>query len=87
MKLQEVQMSELFEDQIDDLKDKLDRKEYVIQYKEQVWSTFERELKKVVKKDTALYQKISDTTHILVENLNDTKISSVVKENLRLRED
>lgn len=42
-------------DQLDELKDKLERKEYVIQYKEEVWSTFERELKKVIKKDSVLY--------------------------------
>jgi len=44
------------------MKDKLERKEYVIQYKEQIWSAFERELKKVVKKDSILYQKIESTT-------------------------
>ena len=48
----------MFNDQVDELKDKLERKEYVIQYKEEVWSTFERELKKVIKKDSILYQKI-----------------------------
>ena len=48
----------MFEDQIDELKDKLERKEYIIQYKEEVWSTFERELKKVLKRDSVLYQRI-----------------------------
>ena len=77
----------MYEDQLDELKDKLERKEYVCQYKEEVWSTFERELKKVIKKDSILYQKIQSTTQILVENLNETKISNVVKENHRLMED
>jgi 5-methylthioribose kinase len=48
----------MLEEQIDDLKDKLDRKEYMIQYKEEIWSTFESELKKVIKKDSELYEKI-----------------------------
>jgi hypothetical protein len=48
----------MFEEKLDEMKDKLERKEYVIQYKEEVWSTFERELKKVIKKDSMLYQKI-----------------------------
>lgn len=83
-KLQQLEMEEMYEDKIDELKDKLERKEYIIQYKEEVWSTFERELKKVIKKDSVLYQKIQGTTQILVENLNGTKISNVVKENYRL---
>jgi 5-methylthioribose kinase len=48
----------MLEEQIDDLTDKLDRKEYMIQYKEEIWSTFESELKKVIKKDSELYEKI-----------------------------
>lgn len=74
----------MFEEKLDEMKDKLERKEYVIQYKEEVWSTFERELKKVIKKDSMLYQKIQSTTQILVENLNETKISNVVKENHKI---
>lgn len=46
-----------------------------------MWSTFERELKKVIDKDSELYHKISTTSLILVENLNETKVSNVVKEN------
>jgi len=77
----------MYEEQLEELKDKLDRKEYICQYKEEVWSTFERELKKVIKKDSMLYQKIQSTTQILVENLNEQKISNVVKDNHRLVED
>ena len=86
-KMQQMQQEELCADKLDDLKDKLERKEYVIQYKEEVWSMFERELKKVIKKDSVLYQKLQSTTQILVENLNETKISNVVKENHRLLTD
>ena len=62
----------------------MDRKEYVIQYKEEIWSTFERELKKVLKKDSDLYRKMQGTTQILVENLNEMKVSNVVKANTKL---
>ncbi|CDW77268.1 UNKNOWN [Stylonychia lemnae] len=86
-KMQELQQAEMYDEQLEELKDKLERKEYVCQYKEEVWSTFERELKKVIKKDSVLYQKIQGTTQILVENLNETKISNVVKENHRMLED
>eukprot|EP00347_Sterkiella_histriomuscorum_P000056 403377354 len=87
MKLQEKQLEEMYEEQLEEMRDKLERKEYVCQYKEEVWSTFERELKKVIKKDSILYQKIQSTTQILVENLNTTKISNVVKENHIMIED
>jgi 5-methylthioribose kinase len=47
-----------YEEKLDELKEKLDKKEYVVQYKEHIWATFERELKKVVKKDSELYRKL-----------------------------
>lgn len=55
MKLTELQQAQMYEEKLDELQDKLERKEYVCQYKEEVWSTFERELKKVIKKDSILY--------------------------------
>ena len=58
IRIQSLEQAELYEEQIEELKDKLERKEYVCQYKEEVWATFERELKKVIKKDSVLYQKI-----------------------------
>ena len=45
----------MHQEQLEELRDKLERKEYVCQYKEEVWATFERELKKVIKKDSVLY--------------------------------
>lgn len=71
----------MYEEKLEEMKDKLDRKEYVIQFKEEIWSTFERELKKVITRDSSLYEKIERTTQILVENLNETRVSNVVKEN------
>lgn len=87
LKVQNLQTISYYEEQIDDLKDKLDRKEYVIQYKEHIWATFERELKKVVRRDSELYKKLQQTTQILVENLNETRVSNVVKENRHLIND
>lgn len=40
-----------------------------------------------MKRDSELYQKINNTTQILLENLNDTKVSNVVKENKKLLSD
>ena len=40
-------VKELYE-QIEDLKHKLDKTEYIIQYKEKIWTYLEREISKVV---------------------------------------
>ena len=39
---------------IDDLKAKLDKTEYIIQYKEKIWTYLEREIRKVVSEDSDL---------------------------------
>ena len=49
----------MYEEQIAELKDSLDRKEYLVQYKENIWAAFEKELKKAVKKDSDLYREIN----------------------------
>ena len=41
----------------------------------------------MIKRDSELFDKINNTTQILVENLNETKISNVVKENHILLKD
>ncbi len=40
-----------------ELKDKLDRTEFIIQYKEEIWTCLEREIRKVVHKDSDLLKK------------------------------
>ena len=55
----EKQNAEMYEEQISELKDALDRKEYLVQYKENIWAAFEKELKKAVKKDSELYKEIN----------------------------
>ena len=72
------QVKEL-EDQIEDLKNKLDKTEYIIQYKEKIWTYLEREIRKVVSEDSDLMKKVQAETKILTECLATTKVSNVVK--------
>ena len=44
--------------QIEDLKAKLDKTEYIIQYKEKIWTYLEREIRKVVNEDSDLMKKV-----------------------------
>lgn len=72
---------------IDDLKAKLDKTEYIIQYKEKIWTYLEREIRKVVSEDSDLMQKVQAQTKILTECLATTKVSNVVKQNDNLLDD
>lgn len=74
-------------EQIDDLKHKLDKTEYIIQYKEKIWTYLEREIGKVVNSDSELMKKVKAQTKILTECLATTKVSNVVKQNDNLLED
>ena len=80
------QITEL-ESQIDDLKAKLDKTEYIMQYKEKIWTYLEREIRKVVDEDSDLMQKVQAQTKILTECLATTKVSNVVKQNDNLLND
>lgn len=68
-------------EQIEELKDKLDRTEFIIQYKEEIWTCLEREIRKVVHKDSDLLKKCKEKTRILTDCLAQTKVSTVVKQN------
>lgn len=52
-----------------ELKDKLDRTEFIIQYKEEIWTCLEREIRKVVHKDSDLLKKCQQKTRILTDCL------------------
>jgi flagellar biosynthesis chaperone FliJ len=80
------QVKEL-EETIDDLKHKLDKTEYIIQYKEKIWTYLEREIRKVVSEDSELMQKVKEQTKILTDCLATTKVSNVVKQNDNLLDD
>lgn len=73
--------------EISELKDKCDRTEFIIQYKEEIWTCLEREIRKVVHKDSHLLQKIESKTRILTDCLARNKVSTVVKQNTRLMDD
>ena len=74
-------------DEIDDLKNKLDKTEYIIQYKEKIWTYLEREISKVVHQDSDLMQKVRQQTKILTDCLAVQKVSNVVKQNDNLLSD
>ena len=74
-------------DEIDELKNKLDKTEFIMQYKEEVWTYLEREIRKVVDKDSDLLKKVQKKTKILTDCLAQTKVSNVVKQNANLTED
>ena len=66
--------------EIDELKAKLDKTEYIIQYKEKIWTYLEREIRKVVSADSELMRKIEEQTKILPDCLAQQKVSNVVKQ-------
>ena len=69
------------------MKAKLDKTEYIMQYKEKVWTYLEREIRKVVHSDSELMVKVQENTKILTDCLAETKVSNVVKENNSLQND
>jgi hypothetical protein len=76
-----------WQEEIAAMKDKMDKTEYIIQFKEEIWTYLEREINKVIKKDSELYRKVQAKTRILTDCLAQTKVSNVVKQNASLVED
>lgn len=75
------------EEQNEELKNKLDKTEYIIQYKEKIWTYLEREIRKVVNEDSELMRKVQAETKILTDCLATTQVSNVVKMNDNLIND
>lgn len=73
--------------EISALKEKLDKTEFIMQYKEEVWTYLEREIRKVVHKDSDLLKKVQTKTRILTSCLAQNKVSTVVKQNAALVDD
>ncbi len=69
MKSQESDLIRELREQNAELKDKLDRTEFIIQYKEEIWTCLEREIRKVVTKDSDLLRKCEQKTRILTDCL------------------
>ena len=69
------------QDEIEDLKSKLDKTEFIIQYKEKNWTMLEREIRKAISEDSDFMKKLQEKTKILTERLAITKVSNIVKQN------
>jgi hypothetical protein len=52
-----------------------------MQYKEDIWTALEKEIRKVVSKDSQLLEKVQKKTRILTECLAQNKVSTVVNQN------
>lgn len=75
-------MAEIYRDEIEELKENLERKEYLLQVNEQRYTEFEKMLAQVSEYD--------DTVRKRLEDLNvvpkDRKISNVVLENASMKQ-
>jgi len=69
VKAQEAIEKKELSEEIEELKSKLDKTEFIIQYKEEVWTYLEREIRKVVDKDSELLKKVQKKTKILTDCL------------------
>jgi vacuolar-type H+-ATPase subunit I/STV1 len=78
MQKQESEQVLELQEEIAELKDKLDRTEFIIQYKEEIWTALEREIAKVVHQDSDLLRKCQEQTRILTDCLATTKVSTLV---------
>jgi hypothetical protein len=56
--VQQADQVKEYKEEIEALKDKLDKTEYIIQFKEEIWTYLEREISKVIKKDSELHRKV-----------------------------
>ena len=86
LKQQQIETVQDLENEIEELKVKLDKTEYIMQYKEKIWTYLEREIRKVVHQDSELMQKVKEQTKILTDCLAETKVSNVVNQNTNLLE-
>lgn len=77
-----MEIAEIFKEQIDELKENLERKEYLLQLSEQRSAAFEKLLLNLSGRDAEVHAKIAAQNIIL----KDRKISNVASENVQLRE-
>lgn len=74
-------MGEIWKEEIDDLKENLERKEYLLQLAEQRVSAYERLLKNLGERDSEVQRLLASQNIVL----KDRKISNVVIENNELK--
>lgn len=77
----EADVAELFRDEIEELKENLERKEYLLQVNEQRYSEFEKLLAQVAQYDENVRSRLEDINAVP----RDRKISNVVLENGALK--
>jgi len=82
--LKEREERELYEEQIAEFKDKLDRKEFFMQNKERKWLEIEKVLEEYVHEDDELRDKLLEL-RLNVAASGTKKISNVVQENDKLK--
>ncbi len=73
----EEDVAELYKDEIEELKENLERKEYLLQVNEQRYSEFEKMLVQVAEYDDGVRRRLEDMNAVP----KDRKISNVVLEN------
>jgi hypothetical protein len=74
-------VAEMYKDEIEELKENLERKEYLLQINEQRYSEFEKMLMQIAEQDSMVRKKLSDMNIIP----KDRKISNVVLENSEMK--
>ena len=67
----------MFKDEIEELKENLERKEYLLQVNEQRYGEFEKILMDVAEQDTSVRKRLADLNLVP----KDRKISNVILEN------
>jgi len=72
----------MFKDDIEELKENLERKEYLLQVNEQRYSEFEKILMELAENDHSVKKRLADLNVIP----KDRKISNVILENNNLKE-
>ena len=78
----EDDVAEIFKDEIDELKESLERKEYLLQLAEQRVAAYEKLLMNLGERDAEVQAKLNEQKIVL----KDRKITNVVMENAQLRE-
>jgi hypothetical protein len=77
----EDDFAEMYKDEIDELKENLERKEYLLQVNEQRYGEFEKILMEIAENDSQVRKRLSDLNLIP----KDRKISNVVLENTNMK--
>lgn len=78
----EDDVAEMFKDEIEELKENLERKEYLLQVNEQRYGEFEKILIDIAEQDTSVRKRLADLNLVP----KDRKISNVILENTNYKQ-